>query len=56
MAIGVGDATLINALQDGQTLLIAAKLAAFAYAGHDPQPILVRLMQAGAITLPKETP
>ncbi len=56
IAIGVGDATLINALQDGQTLLIAAKLAAFADAGHDPQPILVRLMQAGAITLPKETP
>lgn len=56
MAIGAGDAALINALQDGQSLLIAADLAAFAEAGHDPQPILVRLMQAGAITLPKETP
>ncbi len=56
MAIGAGDAALIAALQDGQTLLIATKLAAFAEAGHDPQPILVRLMQAGAITLPKEAP
>ncbi|MEI4263910.1 HvfC/BufC N-terminal domain-containing protein [Roseovarius sp. D0-M9] len=56
MAIGAGDAALIDALQDGQTLLIGAELAAFAEAGHDPQPIMVRLMQAGAITLPKETP
>ncbi len=56
MAIGAADAALIEALQDGQSLMDAAGLAAFAEAGHDPQPILVRLMQAGAITLPKETP
>lgn len=30
--------------------------AAFAEADHDPQPILLRLMQASAITLPKENP
>lgn len=55
MAIGAGDAALIDALQDGQPLMIAAELAGFAEAGHDPQPILVRLMQAGAIILPEET-
>jgi hypothetical protein len=55
-AIGSGDAALIAALQDGQTLLIAAEGAARAEAGHDPQPILLHLMQAGVITLPKESP
>ncbi len=56
VAIRAGDAALIDALQNGRTLLLAAELAAFAQAKHDPQPLLVRLMQAGAITLPKETP
>jgi hypothetical protein len=54
-AISVGDAALITALQGGQTLLAAAELAALAETAYDPQPILVRLMQAGAITLPKDT-
>ncbi|MBI6630752.1 HvfC/BufC N-terminal domain-containing protein [Pontibaca salina] len=55
-AVGAGDAALIEALQERQTLLIAAELAAFAEAGHDPQPILLYLIQADALTLPKETP
>jgi hypothetical protein len=54
-AIGAGDAAMIGALQEGQTLLTAAALGAFAEPSHDPQPILVRLMQAGAITLPENT-
>ncbi len=54
-AIGAGDATMIAAMQAGETLLIAAELAAFAEACHDPQSILVRLMQAGALTARKET-
>ena len=49
-----GDAALIDALHQGRTLLQAAEAAALAEAGHDPQPILIRLMQAGAITLPKD--
>lgn len=54
MAICAGDAALISALQAGQTLLMAAELGSFATAGHDPQPILLTLMQAKAITLPKD--
>jgi hypothetical protein len=54
-AIGAGDAALIAALQNDQTLLTAASLAALAEPRHDPQSILVRLMQASAITLPKDT-
>ncbi len=51
-----GDAEMITALQQGQTLLHAAEAAAGAEPEHDPQPVLVRLMQAGVITLPKEAP
>jgi hypothetical protein len=54
-AIGVGDATMISAMQAGETLLTAAELAAFAQVNHDPQSILVHLMQAGALTTRKET-
>jgi hypothetical protein len=53
--IGAGDAALIAALQDNQSLQTAAALAAFAEPGHDPQAILVFLMQAGVITMPKGT-
>jgi hypothetical protein len=53
--IDVGDAVLIGGLQQGETLLAAAERAARAAPGHDPQPILVRLMQAGVITDPKDT-
>jgi hypothetical protein len=51
--IGVGDAALVAALLEGRTLLDAAEGAAGAEPGHDPQPILVRLMQAGALTQPE---
>lgn len=51
-----GDAALITALQQGLTLLQAAQAAAEAQPQHDPQPILIRLMQAGAITLPQDIP
>ncbi len=54
--ISPGDAAMITALQAGQTLLEAAECAAHLAPTHDPQPILIRLMQAGAITLPKEAP
>ena len=49
-----GDAELITALQNGLTVLQAAEAAAAVDPDHDPQPILIRLMQAGVITLPKE--
>ena len=51
-----GDAALITALQAGRTLLAAAEAAAENAPDHDPQPILIRLIQAGVITLPKDTP
>lgn len=51
-AIGPGDAALIEAIQSGQNLMIAAEMAAFAEPDHDPQTMLVRLMQAGAIVTP----
>lgn len=50
------DAAMITALQQGLTLLDAAKAAAEVEPDHDPQPILIRLMQAGVITMPQETP
>lgn len=53
-ALGPGDAALIAALQQGQTLLAAAEAAAKIAPDHDPQPILIRLQTAGVITLPKD--
>jgi hypothetical protein len=55
-ALGAGDAALVGALLQGHPLLVAAECASFAEPAHDPQPLLIRLMQAGAVTLPKETP
>jgi hypothetical protein len=49
-AIGAGDAALVEALLAGDTLAGAALRAAGAEPGHEPQPILVELMRAGAIT------
>ena len=51
-AIGPGDAAMIEALLSGSSLMIAAEMAAFAEPDHNPQPMLVRLMQAGAIVIP----
>ena len=47
-AIGPGDAGLIAALGMGQTWADAALCAQQADPGHDPGPILLHLMQAGA--------
>lgn len=52
----LGDAALVEALLQGMTLLQAAEAAGEVEPDHDPQPILIRLMQAGVITLPQETP
>lgn len=54
--LALGDAALITALQQRQTLLAAAEAAAEVEPAHDPQPILIRLMQAGVITLPQDIP
>lgn len=48
-AVGAGDAALLRAVLDGERLAIAAEKAQGLEAGHDPQPMLVSLMQAGAI-------
>jgi len=53
-AIGPGDAAMIEAVQSGHTLMIAAELAAFAEPDHIPQTMLIRLMQAGAIVIPRK--
>lgn len=53
-AIGPGDATLIAALQAGAPLAEAAARAQEAQPDHDPQPLLVALMQAGAIVHARE--
>lgn len=49
VAIGPGDAAMIQSIQKGETLMAAARIGAFAQPDHDPQPILLRLMQAGVI-------
>ena len=48
IAIGPGDAAMVQSMAQGRTLLAAAQIGAMAQHGHDPQPILVHLMQAGA--------
>lgn len=53
-ALGPGDAALVAALLSGQTLAEAASAAQTAEPGHNPQPLLVALMQAGAITGTKD--
>lgn len=48
-AVGAGDAALLLAVLDGECLALAAGKARDAEAEHDPQPMLVSLMRAGAI-------
>ncbi|WP_255009411.1 DUF2063 domain-containing protein [Roseovarius sp. M141] len=48
LAICEGDAIFVEHLSTGATLQVAAELANWADTDHDPQPILIRLMQAGA--------
>lgn len=49
-ALGPGDAALMAGLLAGRTLACAAQAAQAAEPAHDPQPLLVGLMRAGAIT------
>lgn len=53
-AVGRGDAALVAAILAGSTLSAAAMAAQEAAPDHDPTPMLVALMQAGAITDAKE--
>ncbi|NEX48661.1 DUF2063 domain-containing protein [Rhodobacter sp. ETT8] len=53
-ALGPGDAALLHALMAGATLTRAADMAQQRQAGHEPQPLLVSLMQSGAITEARE--
>ncbi|WP_103256594.1 DNA-binding domain-containing protein [Tabrizicola aquatica] len=53
-ALEAGDAALVTALMAGDPLAAAALAGQEAEAGHDPQPLLVWLMQAGAITDARE--
>lgn len=52
--IGRGDAALLQAILSGESLADAALGARDAERGHDPQPVLVALMRAGAITDARE--
>jgi hypothetical protein len=51
--LGPGDAALAAGLLGGETLAEAAARGAQAEPGHDPQPFLVTLMRAGAISEPE---
>lgn len=53
-AITEGDAAMIDHIRLGANLTAAAELAQWAEPGHDPQPLILCLMQAGAILDPKE--
>jgi hypothetical protein len=53
-AITEGDAVIIDHIRLGASLTAAAELAQWAEPGHDPQPLILRLMQSGAILDPKE--
>lgn len=48
-AIGAGDAALVAAILEGAPLALAAASADRAEPGYPPMPLLVMLMQAGAI-------
>ena len=53
-AITEGDAVMIDHICLGATLTASAELAQWAEPGHDPQPLILRLMQMGAILDPKD--
>jgi hypothetical protein len=54
-AIGEGDAAMIEHIGYGASLTVAAEMAIRTEPNHDPQPLILRLMQSGAILDPKET-
>lgn len=53
-AVAAGDAALLRAILGGASLSAAAAAGHRAQAGHDPQPLLILLMQAGVIISAKE--
>lgn len=53
-SIGPGDAILLRSLLSDVPLSVAAAAARTVEAGHDPQPLLVSLMRAGAISDARE--
>lgn len=54
-SIGAGDAAMLEQIIGGASLTAAAELASWAEPEFDPQPLILRLMQTGAILKPKET-
>jgi hypothetical protein len=52
-AISPGDAAMLEALATGASLLAAAETAQWFEPGHDPNPLLLHLMQSGALTEPE---
>lgn len=52
--VGPGDAAMLAALADHALLVDAAQAAQMAEPGHDPQPILLYLMQTGTLVPPTE--
>lgn len=53
-AISEGDAVMIDHIRMGASLTAAAELAQWAEPDHDPQPLILRLIQAGAVLDPME--
>lgn len=53
-AVSPADAVLVQSVLDADRLSVAAAKAQAVEAGHDPQPLLVTLMRAGAIVDAKE--
>lgn len=53
-SVGAGDAAMLRSVLSGDPLSVAAAAAQGTEAGHDPQPLLVLLMRAGAIVDAKE--
>ena len=53
-AISDGDAVMIDHIRLGASLTTAAELALWSDPDHDPHPLILRLMQTGAILDPKE--
>jgi hypothetical protein len=52
-AISPGDSAMIDSLGAGSSLLAAAEAAQWFEPGHDPNPLLLHLMQCGALTDPE---
>lgn len=53
-AISSADAVMIDQIALGASLTTAAEMARWADPGHDPHPLILRLMQTGAILDPEK--